>query len=49
MYLESDFFMKPGVGVYIRNENCAADPSKEAGCECPGLRMLSLVVFRALH
>ncbi len=42
IYLEADFFIKPGASVFIRAESGTAGLSKNTPCECLGHRMIAL-------
>jgi hypothetical protein len=42
IYFESDFPLKPGASIYIRVENCQSKTSGHRGCNCGGVRMLTL-------
>ncbi|OQY00773.1 MAG: hypothetical protein B6I22_15050 [Desulfobacteraceae bacterium 4572_123] len=42
MYLEANFFMKPGASVYIRTKSDTASPAKKTACKCLGQRMIAV-------
>jgi hypothetical protein len=42
MYIESDYFLRPGATVYLKLENKMSDASEKPSCACYGLRTVTL-------